>query len=367
MSPRFGLLPRRAFTLVETLVSLAVFCMAAGGIYTLASQVMFLVAKNTGINVSHNTLQYAMDYMGEQLRASPQIVDVAQYSSAGGVGFLSLNEADSGSYTAANPATGNAIRFVRVLPLSLFVPPNDGSGYTEANPQDPSSYKYPDYLNSGASNLSVQYPTQAANLADPNFVADLAGARLFLRYPYLSEADPAATASLLSTGAQYPGLRLSAAPTLGGTAQILSLVNPLPAKVPSCNQAYLIVVSAFVLLNSGDNVTSQLIYYPDVSHLARNRVLTTAISPQTLQETLGGFVIGGNNANVQRTNYGPLVFSLAPTAGNPANPTARGSVRITLPVYAPNVDNTVVRRGGTSAMVNLSLNIPVQLRRRASF
>ena len=151
-----------------------------------------------------------------------------------------------------------------------------------------------------------------------------------------------------------PGLGLSAVPNLASTSppnpQTLSLTNGLPTTsgvvVPSCNQAYLVVESAFAVLNRG--TYAELIYYPDPYDLTRKTSLTTGLG-------------------VSSTGSGPNVFTVPKPLGVPNDTTTRTTLQITLPVFQPNLANTVVRRGGTAAMMNLELTSTVEVRRRVSY
>ena len=119
-------------------------------------------------------------------------------------------------------------------------------------------------------------------------------------------------------------------------------------KVPSCNQAFLIIESAYAFVDRG--TYSELMYYPDAADVTR------AVSVAT------GLGALGNGTGV----YG-RPFSLLKTAGAFADPTARGSLGINVPAYARDLDNTVQRRGGTAALINVTLDVPVEARLRSEF
>ena len=61
------------------------------------------------------------------------------------------------------------------------------------------------------------------------------------------------------------------------------------------------------------------------------------------------------------------MFALLKTAGALADPAARNSLCVTLPVYPPYLDNAVTRRGDASSLINIELTLPVEIRRRALF
>ena len=117
--------------------------------------------------------------------------------------------------------------------------------------------------------------------------------------------------------------------------------------MPSCNQAYLVIISAAAVINRGTGY-AELLYFPDATNLARYVSLTTALFPST-------------------TGNGPPAFSLLPNAGALADPSARGSLQINLPVYSPSLNNSIIKRGGTAALTNIEVSLPVETRRRAAF
>ena len=327
-----------AFTLAEMLVAMGIFSLTTLGIWETIRTVFFLSAKNTGVNLSHTALQMGVDQLAEQLRSSLQIVDVANFN---GTTFTHIDETAAAGASAA----GNAVRFVRCMPVTLYLLPDDGSGYTQSNPQNPQSLLYPDYLTKGNKTVKATFNTATSNLSNANFLADLRGARLCPRFPFLTE-----TLTTGSSPGTLPGLTLASTPTLtAGSTATFSLTYGLPttASVASCNQAYLVVISAAAVINRG-TAYSELVYYPDATNLTRFNSLTVALAPST-------------------TGNGPTAFSLPLTAGSLANPAARGSVQINLPVYAPSLNNTVGRRGGTAALVNIELSVPVETRRRAQY
>ena len=326
-----------AYTLVEMMVACGVFALATLGIWDCTRAVFFLAAKNTGINVSHEALQTSVDKLANDIRASLQVVDVANFD---GTTFSDVNEATA----TGNSASGNAVRFLRLLPATLFVLPDDGSGYTATNPQNPQSLQYPDYLTGGNKIVKVNYNIPAATMASSYFQADLNSARFFPRFPYLSETIAAG-----SSPGTIPGLTMTTFTTTGTNTATLNLTYGLPTStpVPSCNQAYLVIVSAAAVLNRGAGY-AELMYYPDATNLSRSVSLSKALNAST-------------------AGSGPAAFALPKTAGSLADPTARGSLQINFPVYTPNLNNLVVRDGEKGALINISVALPVELRRRAQF
>ncbi len=327
------------FTIVEMLIAMCVFGIATLGIWECIRTVLFLSAKNTGLNLSHSALQLGVDRMAERVRESMQIVDVATFD---GNTFTHINEAAASGPTAS----GNAVRFLRRIPATLFLLPDDGKPYTMASPETSRDLQNPDdYLTAGNKTVKGTYYT-TMSLTDPDFLADLNSARLLPRFPYLTE-----TVTTGSNPGTMPGMALAGTPVVSGTNLVtMTLTNGLPTTaktVPSCNQAYLCIVSAVAILNRGTGY-AEMIYYPDATNLTRKDSITQALAAST-------------------TGNGPAAFALPKTAGALNDPTARGSLQINLPVYAPNLGNSVIRRGGTAALVNIELNLPVEARRRAQF
>ena len=328
---------RTGYTLTETLVALGVFALGSLGIWQCISATFFLTAKNTGLNLSHASLQNAVDTLADRLRASMQLIDIATFD---GTTFTHVNE----SVATGPSAAGNAVRFLRVLPVAVFMLPDDGALYTETNPQNPYSPLYPDYLTASNTHVKAAFTPPGVSVATKEFALDLKHARLFPRFPYLSENVVAG-----NNPGTKPGLALSSVPLLVASPEVLNLTNGLPATartVPSCNQAYLVIESAAVVLNR--STYSEMIYYPDANDLTRKTSLTTGLGVST-------------------TGAGPNAFALLKTAGALTDPAARNSLCVTLPVYPPYLDSAVTRRGGASSLINIELTLPVEIRRRALF
>ena len=192
--------------------------------------------------------------------------------------------------------------------------------------------------------MKVAFNPPGVGVATKDFALDLKHARLFPRFPYLSEAVTSG-----NNPGTKPGLALSSVPLLVASPEVLNLSYGLPTTtrtVPSCNQAYLVIESAAVVLNRG--TYAELTYYPDANDLTRKTSLTTGLGVST-------------------TGAGPNVFALLKTAGALTDPTARNSLCVTLPVYPPYLNNSVTRRGGASSLINIELTLPVEMRRRALF
>ena len=337
----------RGRTLAEMMIALGVFATATLGIWECIRTVFFLSAKNTGLNLSHTALQNGVDRMAERLRDSLQIIDVASFD---GTTFTDIPEAKA----SGNYASGNAVRFLRLIPVSIFMWPDDGKTYTMTSPEASRDPQNPDdFLTAGNKTVkgTYSYNPKVISLTDPNFLADMANARLLPRFPYVVET--VSTGSCQGT-LPMPGMDLAGMPTYSGTNAItITLANGLPPTtvsrypVPSCNLAYLVTISAVAVLNRSQDY-AEMIYYPDAMNLTRKDSLTQAIAPSA-------------------TGSGPQVFSLPKAAGAFTDPSARGSLQVSIPVYAPYLGNTVVRRGGAAALNNVELNLPVETRRRAQF
>lgn len=326
---------RAAYTLTQLMIALAVFSVGTMMVWGCVDAVLFLSSKNTALNLSHATLQRSVDRLANQLRESLQVLDVANFD--GGT-FTHIDEGAASN--AEGSVAGNAVRYIRALPGSYFMLPDNGTSYTQTNPQDPRSPLYPDYLSAGNRTVRATFTAPIPSLD----TRDLAHARLFPRFPYLSENVTTGP----SQGAK-PGLGLSNVPGLSSGTVSFALSTGLPATsrtVPSCNQAFLVVESAAVLLNRG--TYSELILYPDAADLTRSISLSTSMGAST-------------------AGSGPTAFSLLKSAGSLSDATARGSLRISLPVRSRDLDNAVARHGGAAALTNVALTVPVEVRRRAQF
>ena len=325
--------PRNAwgFTLVEILMALGVFSIGSLVIWSCVDSVLFLSAKNYAINLSHSSLQSTCDRVASTLGESVQIVDVSTFN---GTAFANV----------ADGQPGNAVRFVRVLPTTLFMLPDDGSNYTMNQPQDPTSSSYPNLLTGGNRTVKVSFNPALATTPDPR---DLTNARLFPRFPYLKENVVAGS----SPGLDKPGLALAAVPNLTNSPTNITLTNGLPAtspKVPSCNSAFLVIESAFAVLNRGNGSYAELLYFPDAADTSRTISFATSLQADTAQA-------------------GPLIFRLLSTAGAAANSSARASLQMNLQVRARDYDNAVQRRGGVAALSNATVTLPLETRRRSRF
>ncbi len=327
-------------TLVEMIIALGVFATATLGIWECIRTVFYLSAKNTGLNLSHDALQQGVDRAAELLRGSLQIVDVATFD---GTNFTHATE------TSGSNTTGNAVRFLRCLPVTLFLLPDDGkSTSTMLNPQSGRDYQNPtNFLAPGNRTVKASFDTTNASLTDTGFVADLANARLLPRFTYYSQ-ETMTTGNC--QGWPLPGMDISGVPSFTTSPTTITLAYGLPPStcpIPSCSQAYLVIVSAVVVINRSADY-AEMIYYPDAMNVSRKTSLTQAIAPSAK----------GN---------GPAAFVLPSNPGVLSDPSKRGSLQISLPVFAPYLGNAVVRNGGTAALNNIEVNIPVETRRRAQF
>ena len=352
----FGTLPpptrrgQAGFKLLEMLIAMAVFGLASLGIWSCVDTTFVLSSRNTALNLSHTSLQLSLDSMTNQLRESLQVIDVADFD---GTTFTHREET-----TTTVAATGNAVRFIRVLPGSYFMKPDDANprNYGIDNPQHPMpsdpqyTLTYPNLLTAGNKTVSALSSIPAGSpVPDP---LDLKHARLFPRFPYIY-LESVTSGSVTRT---MPGMALSSAPaiTTGNRNSVtFSLTMGIPAtstgvKVPSCNQAFLIVESAYAFVNRG--AYSELMYYPDAADVTRSISVTT------------GLGVVGTDTGV----YGKP-FSLLKAAGAFFDPTARGSLGIDVPAYSRDLDNTIQRRGGTAALINVTFDVPVETRLRSEF
>jgi hypothetical protein len=104
-------LPRRllrAYTLVETMISLALLGVGSIMLYETYETSMFMVDKNVSMNESNTNLQWAYYKMLTALEGSASFVDCANFNST------------TQTFTPVAAGTwGNAVRFETICPITL--------------------------------------------------------------------------------------------------------------------------------------------------------------------------------------------------------------------------------------------------------
>ena len=304
---------------------------------------VFLSAKNTGLNLSHTALQSGVDRLTEQVRDSMQIIDMANFD---GTTFTHIDETNT-----SNALPVNAVRFLRRLPVTLFMLPDDGKAYTMGSPESGRDLQNPDdYLKVGNKTVNGSYTldTSVTSLSDPNFLADLNNARLMPRFPYVTEII--SSGSCASTTYAMPGMDLATLPTVSGINSVsIPLMYGLPTtpKIPSCKPG----LPGHHQRHRGAQPRHEL---------RGDDLLSRRAGPhaQGLAHPGPGF---------QRDDHRAVRVPAAAHRGRAQRPHRTGSLQVSLPVYAPYLGNTVVRRGGTASLANVELNLPVETRRRAQF
>jgi len=120
-----------AFTLIEVVIALAVFAVGSTVFYQSLRANLTLMAKNISVNEGNANLQWSFYRLLSSLEPSAFFVDCANYNPS------------TQTFTAVASGTwGNSVRFMRLLPITCYVLPADGSGYTVNNP--PPSTRYVD-------------------------------------------------------------------------------------------------------------------------------------------------------------------------------------------------------------------------------
>ena len=75
------------------------------------------------------------------------------------------------------------MRFLRQIPATFFLLPDDGKSYTMTSPETSRDLQNPDdFLTAGNKTVKATYYT-TMSMTDPDFLADLNAARLLARFP----------------------------------------------------------------------------------------------------------------------------------------------------------------------------------------
>ena len=318
------------FTLVEILVSVAVFAVASGIILGVISTAGVLGAKNLALNDSGDSLRRATSRVCNSLEEAVEITDVCTYDVT----------AQSFSTTVDASGWGNAVRFMRFLPGTFFMIDTTKS-YTMSAPPDAYS---PQYITSPANTITAKYNRTAPGSIPSVSIAG--NERLFVQFPVMRENGKL-------------GLGLQSASDNAGQVTF-TLDAPIPATVPASitnnyqgirayNAAYLIIESAFVLVQRPSGY-AELLYIADTANPAVAISLTTSVDPRAQVDT--------RNANA------------AVPAGCPfwlGTDNAVQYVRMMLPLRARSLDQAVRRLGGSNADSNAYVSINIKSKGQQRF
>jgi prepilin-type N-terminal cleavage/methylation domain-containing protein len=312
----------RAFTLVESMIALMVLGAGSLMLYESFRTNMFMVDKNVSMNESNTNLQWGYSQMLGTLESAAMFVDCANYDPV------------AQTFTAVGSGTwGNTVRFMQMCPITCYVKPDDGSGYSISNPPPPSTTTY---LQSTDQTVTFSYNTALYN---PSCIP--ASARVFPTYPELS-----GTVSTGSSPGVKPGLSFS---TITASAGTITLKFPTALGSNAfvyCNRAYFMVEGAFAVTTSAVDGHKTLLYFPDTTHPS---------SSVTICQKMDGS---------NQTQPGDPSIPSGGTSGTFCIPSGSDSVQVLFPIRSLEFLNVMSRDGGSSARNNTWINVNCKFRQR---
>jgi hypothetical protein len=226
---------------------------------------------------------------------------------------------------------GNAVRFETICPITLYVMPDDSSGYTISNPPPPTRVHY---LNQADTSVRLTYNTSLYS----NAAAYSASSRLLPTYPALSGSGT----STQNPGVQ-PGIAFDSANTATPGVVTLTFTSGINANILDCNRAYFIQESAFVVTTSPDGHRS-LLFMPDCR--------STSVSTVVCRDLDGG----------NQSQPGDTTIPGGGTPGIFCFPNGTTTVQVLLPVRSQEFLNVMSRAGGSAARNNTWVNVNCKLR-----
>jgi prepilin-type N-terminal cleavage/methylation domain-containing protein len=313
----------RAFTLVESMIAMLVLGVGTAMLYESFRSSLFLVDKNIAMNEADSNLQWGYYRMLTTLEAAGEFVDCATYNPA------------TQTFTAVSSGTwGNAVRFMQLCPITCYVEPDDGSGYSVSNPPLPTTTTY---LQSTDQSVLFSYNTALYNAS-----CIPTDARLFPTYPELS-----GTVSTGSSPGVKPGLNFDGITTTVPGTITLHFPTPLGSNTfLYCNRAYFMVEGAFAVTTSSADGHKTLLYFPDTNQPSNSVVICQKMD--------------GNN----QTQPGDSSIPTGGTSGTFCIPSGSTSVQVLFPVRSLEFLNVMSRDGGSAARNNTWINVNCKFRQR---
>ena len=314
-----------AFTLLEVVIALAVFAVGSSLLYQSFRANLVLMAKNISVNEGNANLQWSFYRLLSSLEPSAFFVDCANYNPS------------TQTFTAVASGTwGNSVRFMRLLPISCYVLPADGSGYTVNNPP-PTTRSV--YLPSTEQFVFLNYN---AALYSASIIPS--SARFYPAFPKISQTMTTGSSPGVKPGLYFDVIDTSVSGLIG-----LHFPSTLGTNTfLDCNRAYFIVEGAFAVTKSAADGHKDLLYFSDTSQTA---------NPITISNKLDG----GN----QTQPNDPTI----PTGGTPGTfcmPAGSNAVQTLLPIRSLEYFNVMSRNGGGAARNNSWLNVNSKFRSRQS-
>jgi len=305
------------------MIALMILGAGTGMLYETFRSNMLLVDKNIALNASNTNLQWSYYRMLSTLESAATFVDCATYDPV------------AQSFTAVTPGTwGNAVRFMRLCPITGYVEADGTSGYSVSNPPPPTDVVY---LNSTDQYVSFTYNT---SLYRANSIPS--SARVYPTYPEVS-----GTVSTGSSPGVKPGLNFDSIDTSVSGVIKIHLPTALGTNAfLACNRAYFMVEAAFAVTTDATDGHKILWYIPDTSSPA-----TAMIICQKLD---------GDN----QTQPGDTSIPSGGTANTFCIPSGSGSVQVLLPIRSQEFLNVMSRAGGAAARNNTWVNVNCKFHQR---
>jgi prepilin-type N-terminal cleavage/methylation domain-containing protein len=307
----------RAFTLIESIFAMAILSVGSVILYNTFRTSLVLTAKNISLNQGNTGLQWSYYRLLSTLESAAFFVDCANY------------DPSTQTFTGVSSGTwGNSVRFMRLLPITCYVKPDDNSGYTVSNPP-PSTRSV--YLNSSDQFVFVTYN---ASLYNPSVIPS--SARFYPTFPSVSQTVTGGTSPGVKPGLAFDVIDYTSTPGLIGMH--------FPAALGSntfqdCNRAYFIVESAFAVTTSAVDGHKELLYFPDTSQTG---------SPITISQKLDG-------ANQTKAN--DPTIPTGGTSGTFCMVSGVNAVQTLLPIRSLEYFNVMGRNGGSAARNNTWINV----------
>ncbi len=315
----------RAFTLIETMIALVILGAGSAMLYETLRTNMFLVDKNIAMNEANTNLQWGYYRMLSTLEGAATFVDCATY------------DPGAQTFTAVSPGTwGNAVRFMQLCPITCYVNPDNGSGYTVSNPPPPTTVTY---LQS-----TDQYVFFTYNASLYNASCIPTSARVYPTYPEISGSVSTGSSPGVKPGLNFDVIDTSVSGLIG-----IHLPTPLGSNAfLSSNRAYFMVEGAFAVTTSALDGHKTLLYFPDTSQPSNSVTICQKLD-------------GGN-----QTQPGDSTIPSGGTSGTFCIPSGSDSVQVLFPVRSLELLNVMSRDGGSAARNNTWINVNCKFRQRAT-
>jgi hypothetical protein len=305
------------------MVSLAIFAISSGVLYDCFRASLFLQDKNFALNEANTNLQWSHYNLLSNLESAAFFVDCANY------------DPNAQTFTAVPPGTwGNAVRFMRLLPVTCYVLPADGSGYTINNPP-PATRNVS--LSSSTQNVYLSYNP---SLYSPSVIP--MSARFYPAFPAVSGTVSGGSSPGAKPGLNFDNIDTSVADVIG-----LHFPTPLGAGAfQDCNRAYFIVESAFAVTQDPNDGHKQLLYFADTSQTANPVIVCQKLD--------------GSN----QTQPNDPTIPIGGTAGTFCIVSGTNSVQTLLPIRSQEYFNVMSRDSGSAARNNTWVNVNLKFRLR---